>query len=122
MSIDLQNSRPTQRLSNPWFRKPRGGKRSVACVEFDLISGNPYRFTREEIQFLVFLEREGISRPKKPFRHRLWDSFFAKPRACFHSSFTYGTHRTPSPPRHPRGSANLRSLVSYPSLWGIKTH
>lgn len=57
---------PDSKALEPVVPRPRGGRRSVACVEFDLISGNPYRFTQEEIQFLVFLEREGISRPKKP--------------------------------------------------------
>ena len=77
---------PDSKALEPVVPHPRGGKRSIGCVEFDLISGNPYRFTQEEIQFLVFLEREGISRPKKPSRHRLWDSFFAQPRACLRSS------------------------------------
>ena len=77
---------PDSKAAEPVAPQPRGGKKSIACIEFDLISSNPYRFTQEEIQFLVFLERETISRPKVPSRHRLWDSFIAKPRACLRSS------------------------------------
>ncbi len=77
---------PDSKTVEPVVPQPRGGNKSIACIEFDLISNNPYRFTQEEIQFLVFLEREGMSRPKEPDRHRLWGSFFSKPRPCLRSS------------------------------------
>jgi len=39
----------------------RGGKKSVAVLEYELISSEPYALTQEEVQFAVHVHRKGIS-------------------------------------------------------------
>lgn len=73
---------------------PVRGKKSIAALEYELISSNPYAYTQEEVQFLVHLERQGIAPPDARARHdALWQEFFSKPRACMRTSplaKTYG--------------------------------
>lgn len=65
----------------------KGGKSSVAVLEYDLLSKQPYVHTQEELQFLVHASRQGI--PENDFtthRRELWTEFFSKPRACLRAS------------------------------------
>lgn len=65
----------------------RGDKKSIAQLEYDLISGQPYTFTQEEVQFYVHVQRQGI--PATEFeakRNKLWTEFFSKPMACMRAS------------------------------------
>ncbi len=63
----------------------RGGTRSIPRIEYELLSCRPYHYTQEELQFAVYLEREGLA-PTGKERQALWDAFFSKPRACLRTS------------------------------------
>jgi len=39
----------------------RGEKKSIAVLEFELLSGKPYFYTQEELQFEVHLRHKGIT-------------------------------------------------------------
>jgi hypothetical protein len=73
---------------------PKAGKKSIAVLEYELISKKPYTYTQEEVQFAVHIQRQGTSaRELKARRSELWQEFFSKPRACMRSSplaKTYG--------------------------------
>ncbi|HZF28248.1 MAG TPA: DUF6157 family protein [Gammaproteobacteria bacterium] len=70
----------------------RGGKRSIAQIEYELIASHPYKFTQQEVQFSVHVERTGVTPPQLK-RSDLWSDFFSKPTACMRTSplaRTYG--------------------------------
>ena len=65
----------------------RDGARSIPAIEYDLLSRQPHFYTQEELQFAVYLEREGISLSEAKAKHKqLWEQFFSKPRACLRGS------------------------------------
>lgn len=65
----------------------KGGRSSVAVLEHDLLSKQPYVHTQEELQFLVHAFRQGIpENDLKTHRSELWTEFFSKPRACLRAS------------------------------------
>ncbi len=72
----------------------RAGNKSIAVLEYELISGNPYAYTQEEVQFAVYVQRQGIpARDLKTRRSELWQEYFSTPRACMRCSplaKTYG--------------------------------
>jgi|HigsolmetaAR203D_1030402.scaffolds.fasta_scaffold00984_4 hypothetical protein len=67
--------------------RPKKGKPTIASIEYDLISGHPYEFTQDEVQFQTFLIKNametGIETEKL---QELREQFFAKSRACFRAS------------------------------------
>ncbi|PZR10836.1 MAG: hypothetical protein DI536_19375 [Archangium gephyra] len=70
--------------------EPDAAKPTIASITFRLIHENPYRFTSDDVLFMVHAERKGIPEAK-------WDqerkAFFAKPQACLRASplpKTYG--------------------------------
>jgi hypothetical protein len=76
----------------------RGEKKSIAMLEFELLSGKPYFYTQEELQFEVHLRHKGISaRDLESRRNELWAEFFSKPHACLRASslpkkYGFGVH------------------------------
>lgn len=72
----------------------RGGKKSIAVLEYEMISLDPYGFTQEEVQFSVHLRRSDIAPDEAESRKaELWKAFFSKPMACMRTSplaKTYG--------------------------------
>ena len=65
----------------------RGDKKSIAQLEYELISGKPYTLTQEEVQFSVHVQRHGIPTAElKAKRAKLWSGFFFKPMACMRAS------------------------------------
>jgi Family of unknown function (DUF6157) len=63
------------------------GKRSVAQIEYGLIANHPYKFTQEEVQFSVHLERTGVTPAQlNGRRNELWSDFFSKSMACMRTS------------------------------------
>ncbi len=66
---------------------PKAGKKSIAVLEYELISAKPYTYTQEEVQFSIHVQRQGISaRDLKARRNELWREFFSKPCACMRTS------------------------------------
>lgn len=65
----------------------RSDNKSVAQLEHEIISGNPYALTQEDVQFSVHVRRQGISASKlKAKRAKFWSEFFSKPMACMRAS------------------------------------
>lgn len=65
----------------------RGDKKSIAQLEYELISGQPYTLTQEEVQFSVHVQRHGIPAAKlETERAKLWSVFFSKSMACMRTS------------------------------------
>jgi len=65
----------------------RGGKKSVAVLEYELIASKPYVLTQEDVQFAVHVQRHGISAAQLETQHtKLWEEFFSRPMACMRAS------------------------------------
>ena len=62
----------------------RGGRRTVAVVQYELIAEQPYTLTQEDVLFETWL-RQHDPRPVGD-RVSLRDRFFDRPRACLRSS------------------------------------
>lgn len=59
-------------------------------MQYVLISDNPYKFTSDDVMFLVFAEREDIAEDDRDEARK---EYFSKGRACFRASpltKTYG--------------------------------
>lgn len=73
-------------------------KRTIASIEYELLSANPYCYTLDELQFAVNALRNQISEDELQAQRRaLWDAFFAKPHACMRASaltkkYGWGVH------------------------------
>lgn len=66
---------------------PKAGKKTIAVLEYELISSSPYAHTQEEIQFRVHAFRQGIFADElNKCREALWRTFFSKPCACMRTS------------------------------------
>jgi hypothetical protein len=72
----------------------KGSGKSVAVLEYELLSQAPYGYTQEELLFAVHVQRSGLSEAEVTAnRESLWAAFFARPRACLRASAlakTYG--------------------------------
>jgi len=72
----------------------RGRSASVAVLQYELLSNNPYRYTQEELIFEVQVRRKGIPPDEvEGRREELWAELFRKPHACLRASplpKTYG--------------------------------
>jgi hypothetical protein len=65
----------------------RAGKKSVAVLEYELVSAQPYTYTQEEVQFAVHVQRKAISSAELGVRRvDLWNEFFSKSLACMRAS------------------------------------
>lgn len=65
----------------------RGGRRTVAVLQYEMLAGRPYRLTQEDVLFLSWLRRhpeaEGLDEDGVA---ALRDSFFARSQACLRAS------------------------------------
>lgn len=73
---------------------PVKDKKTVAEMQFDLISKNPYKFTSDDIFFRVFSERNDLTEAEQE-QARI--QFFSKGQPCFRASpltktYSFGVH------------------------------
>lgn len=73
---------------------PRGEKKTVAVIQYELLSGHPYKYTQEDVLFETFLRQKGISAKElKTSGKKMREEFFAKDQPCLRTSplaRTYG--------------------------------
>ncbi|MEQ1697053.1 MAG: DUF6157 family protein [Hyphomicrobiaceae bacterium] len=65
----------------------RGDKPSVAVLEYELLSKHPYKYTRDELLFVVHVTRLGMT-PADLKQHgkQIHAELFAKPHPCMRAS------------------------------------
>ena len=77
---------------------PKGGKATVAVLEYELLSAHPYRYTREDLIFEVHLARGQISEQERKARgDEIRAELFARSHACMRASpltksYGWGAH------------------------------
>lgn len=67
---------------------------SVALRTYRLIAEHPYRYTSDDVLFLVYADRNGIAEGERAAARK---AFFAKPKACLRASaltksYGWGVH------------------------------
>ena len=61
----------------------RGGKKSAANLQFEMLHGRPYEFSSDDVLFAVFAVRKQIPQDELAEQRAL---FFAKGQPCFRAS------------------------------------
>ncbi len=66
---------------------PRGGKPTVAVLQYELLSTQPGTLTQRDVLFQTWLRQQNLPDDlPETERATLWERFFATPRACLRSS------------------------------------
>lgn len=65
---------------------PRGGKKTVAVLQYEMLAEHPYELTQEDVLFESWLARQENPDPPDAERARLREQFFAKSQACLRAS------------------------------------
>ena len=73
---------------------PTKEKKTVAEMQYDLISNNPYKFTSDDIFFQVFADRNDLTKSEY---EQAREQFFSKGQPCFRASpltktYGFGVH------------------------------
>ncbi|MDJ1499679.1 DUF6157 family protein [Xanthocytophaga agilis] len=74
--------------------KSKGGNKTVAECQYELLIKNPYKFTSDDIFFQVFAERNNLTEQEYGEARK---NFFSKGQPCFRSSpltktYGFGVH------------------------------
>jgi len=72
----------------------KGDKLSVANMQFDMVSQNPYKYTSDDVLFQVYADRNNIP---NSHRDKAREEFFSKGQPCFRTSpltkrYGWGVH------------------------------
>ncbi|MCF7804522.1 MAG: DUF6157 family protein [Candidatus Marinimicrobia bacterium] len=88
--IEVAEDCPVEESEIPPLRK----KKSAVRIQYELISEHPYRFTSDDVIFVVHAEKNDIPEEQRPNAR---EKFFSNGRACLRSSslgkrYGWGTH------------------------------
>lgn len=78
--IEIADDSPLQEGEVPSLK---GGKHTIASMQYDIVSKNPYKFTSDDVLFQVYAERKEI--PKSEYK-RAREEYFSKGQPCFRAS------------------------------------
>ncbi|NLR59364.1 hypothetical protein HGH93_14705 [Chitinophaga polysaccharea] len=72
----------------------KGDKKSIAELQYELIAKHPYQYTSDDVLFLVFAERNDLT---KAAYKQAREQFFSKGQACLRASpltktYGFGVH------------------------------
>ena len=72
----------------------RGGKKTIANYQYDIITANPYKFTSDDVFFKVFAIRKDLTDVEMESER---EKYFAKGQPCFRASpltkkYGWGVH------------------------------
>lgn len=72
----------------------RAGKKTVAFLEYECVSENPYRYSSDDVIFSVYAYRNNIKKSQLKAKK---DEYFSKGRPCFRASpltknYGWGVH------------------------------
>lgn len=61
----------------------RGGKKSIAVIQYELLSEHPYEFTQEEVLFETFARNKAVPEAERAAQRA---EFFSRSQACLRAS------------------------------------
>ena len=82
------------KVDNAVVPSSKGEKKTVAELQYELLSNNPYKYTSDDILFQVFADRNDLTESEYEEARR---QFFSKGQACFRASpltktYGFGVH------------------------------
>lgn len=77
--IEIAEDCPTDKGQIP----PIKSKKTIANIQYDVISKNPYKFTSDDVLFKVYAERNDLSKNQFESERK---KLFSKGQACLRSS------------------------------------
>jgi len=93
--IEIAPDSPTKTAIVPY---DKADKRSIATIEYELLSSKSYGLTLEDLKFDTYVRHKQIPPAElKTHRKQLRDEYFAKPYACMRASpltkkYGWGAH------------------------------
>ncbi len=89
--IEVADDCPTEISEVP---TPKGDQKTIAVLQYELLAGNPYTFTSDDIFFQVFAEKNDLTKAEYGEART---QFFSKGQPCFRSSpltkrYGFGVH------------------------------
>lgn len=122
--IEVAEDSPAVNGEVPPSKAGSPGAPTVAGLQFEILSRNPYKFTSDEVLFAVFAERNDI--PESELE-KARQEFFSKGQPCFRSSpltkrYGWGIH-SDSQGRiamYGRGSTEYEQLLADKKLATVK--
>ena len=93
--IEIAPDSPTDKSIVP---QDKGEKKSIASIEYQLLSAKPYAYTLAELKFATHVQHKQISPAElKAHRQQIRDEYFAKSYACMRASpltkkYGWGAH------------------------------
>ena len=89
--IEIAPDSPTAKGEMPPLK---GEKKTIANLQFELLYENPYKYTSDDVLFVVFAIRQKL---QKQEHKELREQFFSKGRPCFRASpltkkYGWGVH------------------------------
>lgn len=78
--IEVAEDCPT---TNGEIPQQKGDKKTVAYIEFEIISKNPYQFSSDDVLFQVFADKNDLTKSQY---QEAKEQFFSKGQACFRAS------------------------------------
>ncbi|KAA9349008.1 DUF6157 family protein [Larkinella humicola] len=72
----------------------KGDAKSVATMQFEMLSRNPYQYTSDDVLFQVYVQRNDLTESERPAARQ---QFFSKGQPCFRASpltkrYGWGVH------------------------------
>ncbi|HSY61934.1 MAG TPA: DUF6157 family protein [Cytophaga sp.] len=72
----------------------KNGKKTIASMEFEMLSKKPYKYTSDDVLFQVYADRHDLT--KEEYKEAR-EQFFSKGQACFRASpltkqYGFGVH------------------------------
>ena len=119
--ISVADDCPLQAAEAP---PTKPGARTVANIEYDMVSPRPYTYTSDDVLFAVYAEKNNIPEAARPAAR---EQFFSKGQPCFRSSpltkrYGWGMHSNADGKMalFGLGSDEYRQLEADPSIEHLK--
>lgn len=98
--------------------------RTLAEIQYDMLTKNPYKFTSDDVMFECFIQKNNVADEDKSSARK---DFFSKGQACFRSSalakrYGYGIHHNVEGKvaLFPMESEEYKNLVANPNVEKVK--
>jgi len=88
--IEVAEDTKAERGTQP----PKKAKKTVAEIQYEIISKNPYKYTSDDVLFQVFADRKDLTKSEY---EKAREQFFSKGQPCFRASpltktYGFGVH------------------------------
>ncbi|WP_447641759.1 MULTISPECIES: DUF6157 family protein [Chitinophagaceae] len=105
-------------------RPPSRKSKTIATMQYDLIAHHPYKYSSDDVLFLVFAEKNDLTEAELPQAKK---DFFSKGQACFRCSpltknYGFGVHSNSDGKVAliPMESENYQNFLADPNIKKVK--